>query len=57
MPETYKAFVEYQMNGVKLSATAWSAVKNMINGKLPSHKELNMSKREWDELKDMISGE
>ena len=45
------------MNGVKLSATAWSAVKNMINGKLPSHKELNMSKREWDELKDMISGE
>ena len=57
VPETYKAFVEYQMNGVKLSATAWSAVKNMINGKLPSHKELNMSKREWDELKDMISGE
>ncbi len=57
VPETYKAFVEYQMNGVKLSATAWSAVKNMINGELPSHKELNMSKREWDELKDMISGE
>ena len=57
VPETYKAFVEYQMNGVKLSATAWSAVKNMIKGELPSHKELNMSKREWNELKDMISGE
>ena len=57
VPETYKAFVEYQMNGIKLSATAWSAIKNMINGELPTHKELNMSKREWDELKDMINGE
>ena len=57
VPETYKAFIEYQMNGIKLSETAWSAIKNMISGELPTHKELNMSKREWDELKDLIDGQ
>ena len=55
VPETYKAFIEYQMQGVKLSSTSWQAVKNLINGSLPSHKEMDISKREWDELNDLIN--
>ena len=56
VPETYNAFIEYQMNGVKLSATAWNAIKSLIDGKLPTHEKLNISKREWNELKELLDG-
>ncbi|MDG1990544.1 MAG: FAD-dependent thymidylate synthase [Dehalococcoidia bacterium] len=56
VPETYNAFVEYQLNGVKLSSTAWGAIKSLVNGKLPTHEELNISKREWNELKELLDG-
>ena len=56
VPETYNAFIEYQMNGVKLSATAWNAIKSLVDGKLPTHEKLNISKREWNELKELLDG-
>ncbi len=54
VPMTYNAFVEYAMESVNLSKSALSLVKKMLNNENVSREESGMSKREWDEIQDIL---
>lgn len=50
VPHTYEAFVNHQLNAVKLSAEAKKVVKKMISGERITQPESGLSQREWKEL-------
>jgi thymidylate synthase (FAD) len=50
VPIAYKAFVQYHVGSVSLSAAALTVIKNMLSGKTVSCETSGMSKREWREL-------
>ena len=54
LPITHEAFVNYQLNGVRLSASALNAIKLMIKGDNVSQENSGMSKREWGELMGIL---
>jgi thymidylate synthase (FAD) len=50
VPLVHEAFLEHVLGGVKLSATAWSAVRRMLNGEALTEQTSGLGKREWREL-------
>ncbi|MFN7038351.1 MAG: FAD-dependent thymidylate synthase [Alphaproteobacteria bacterium] len=54
VPTVYNAFQEYMVGGAKISAKGLKIVKSMIKGENPSQAESGMSKREWDELMQIL---
>ena len=50
VPIVHKAFLQYRVGGVSLSATAVEVVKKMLEGEPVSQESSEMSKREWREL-------
>ncbi len=55
VPHTYEAFLSYRLNSVSLSAESWQVVQSMLSGKQMSREESGLSKREWDELIEMLA--
>lgn len=55
VPLTYDAFTEHRLGSVTLSATAFAAVKRMINGENVTAENSGLSKREWGELAAALS--
>jgi thymidylate synthase (FAD) len=51
VPATYKAFRDYRLDRLELSAAARQVVMAWLNGKDVSLKDSDLSRREWDELK------
>lgn len=50
VPIAHKAFMQYRVGGVGLSAAALDIVKKMLAGEDVSQEDSGMSKREWREL-------
>jgi len=50
VPLAHAAFMEYELGGVRLSATALKVVKRLIAGETIEQAESGLSKREWREL-------
>ena len=50
VPIAHKAFMQYRLGGVGLSAAALDIVKKMLAGETVSQEDSGMSKREWREL-------
>ncbi|MBT4938222.1 MAG: FAD-dependent thymidylate synthase, partial [Rhodospirillaceae bacterium] len=50
VPIAHKAFMQYRVGGVGLSAAALDIVKKMLAGEPVSQEDSGMSKREWREL-------
>lgn len=55
VPFTYEAFEEHVINGVRLSRTAWQAIKDMLDGKPVSQESTGMTKREWTEFEALLA--
>lgn len=54
VPLTYDAYVQYYQDSVNLSKNAFEVVKKLINGEQIEQKDSNLSKREWQELQDIL---
>ena len=57
VPITYQAFLDYRKNSAKLSSQMLNLLKNVINyDKFDNidHTEFGLSKREWNELKNIL---
>jgi thymidylate synthase (FAD) len=50
VPLAYKAFADYRMGGVNLSATAMECVRRMLKGETVTQEASGMSKGEWREF-------
>ncbi len=55
VPVTYDAFISYKLEGSDLSKEAIQVVRKMISGKKVKFESSKLSKREWNELMDLIS--
>ncbi|TCP41390.1 FAD-dependent thymidylate synthase [Rhodovulum marinum] len=56
VPLAYKAFADYRMGGVNLSATAMECVRRMLKGETVTQENSGMSKGEWREFEGVIGG-
>ncbi|TCO68315.1 FAD-dependent thymidylate synthase [Rhodovulum euryhalinum] len=54
VPLAYKAFADYRMGGVNLSATAMECVRRMLKGETVTQENSGMSKGEWREFEEVI---
>jgi thymidylate synthase (FAD) len=54
VPITYKAFSSYRLNSAELSKESLEIIKKLVKGKKVKRTETNLSKREWDELMNLI---
>ena len=54
VPITYKAFCSYRLNSAELSHEALEVIKKLIKGKNLKRESTSLSKREWDELNQLI---
>ena len=50
VPKAFKAFLDYQMNSIHLSAQAINCLKRKLHGEKVSFEKSDMSKREWNEF-------
>jgi thymidylate synthase (FAD) len=50
VPLVHEAFTEHVLGGVRLSATAWAAVRRMVDGETVTEETSGLGKREWREL-------
>ena len=50
VPLSHDAFAEYQLNGVRLSATALKLVRRLLAGEAVTQPESGLSPREWREV-------
>ena len=55
VPIAYEAFEEYHLNGAHISGKGLNAIKQMISGQDINSENSGMSKREWEELMDILS--
>ena len=53
MDPTYKAFLSYR-DSAELSMEAIEVIKKMITGKKVSKSKSKLSKREWNELENLL---
>jgi thymidylate synthase (FAD) len=56
VPFAYKAFADYRMGGVTLSAQAVECVRRMLKGEAVTQESSGMSAREWREFEGEIGG-
>lgn len=54
VPLTHSAFVEHQIDGVKLSSKALKVVRALLAGQQIQQTESGLSKREWSELSALL---
>jgi thymidylate synthase (FAD) len=54
VPFAYKAFADYRMGGVTLSAQALDCVKRMLKGEAVTQANSGMSAREWREFEGVL---
>ena len=54
VPITHAAFLDYRVGAAHLSSKGLKIVKSMINGTKVSYEDSGLSKREWNELMEVI---
>jgi thymidylate synthase (FAD) len=54
VPITHTAFLDYRVGAAHLSSKGLKIVKSMINGNKISYEDSGLSKREWNELMEVI---
>ena len=54
VPITHAAFLDYRVGAAHLSSKGLKIVKSMINGNKVSYENSGLSKREWNELMEVI---
>ncbi|MFM7498593.1 MAG: FAD-dependent thymidylate synthase [Candidatus Fonsibacter sp.] len=54
VPITHAAFLDYRVGAAHLSSKGLKIVKSMINGNKVSFEDSSLSKREWNELMEVI---
>jgi thymidylate synthase (FAD) len=54
VPITHAAFLDYRVGAAHLSSKGLKIVKSMINGDKISYEDSELSKREWNELMEVI---
>ena len=54
VPITHAAFLDYRVGAAHISAKGLKVIKNMLAGKNVNFEEANLSKREWNELMDVL---
>jgi thymidylate synthase (FAD) len=54
VPITHAAFLDYRVGAAHLSSKGLKIVKTMINGNKVSYEDSGLSKREWNELMEVI---
>jgi thymidylate synthase (FAD) len=54
VPITHAAFLDYRVGAAHLSSKGLKIVKTMINGNKISYEDSGLSKREWNELMEVI---
>jgi thymidylate synthase (FAD) len=54
VPITHAAFLDYRVGAAHLSSKGLKIVKSMINGAKVSYEDSGLSKREWNELMEVI---
>ncbi len=54
VPITHRAFLDYRLNAVTLSAQALAVVRKRLSGAEVSFQESGLSRREWDELEAVV---
>jgi thymidylate synthase (FAD) len=52
---THAAFLDYRVGAAHLSSKGLKIVKSMISGKKIRQEDSDLSKREWDELMNILS--
>ncbi len=57
VPDTFEAFMDYGIGGVRLSAGALDVVKRLIGGEKVTQKQTSLSTREWRELMTLLDRE
>jgi len=55
VPFAFDAFEEHRLHGTRLSRTGLGVVKRMLAGEHVTQETSGLTKREWDELKAMLS--
>ncbi|MBK1636013.1 FAD-dependent thymidylate synthase [Rhodovulum adriaticum] len=56
VPAAFKAFEDYRMGGVNLSATALDCIRRMLKGEEVTQENSGMSKGEWREFEGVLGG-
>jgi thymidylate synthase (FAD) len=54
VPITHAAFLDYRVGAAHLSSKGLKIVKSMINGNKVTYEDSGLSKREWNELMEVI---
>jgi thymidylate synthase (FAD) len=54
VPITYAAFLDYRVGAAHLSSKGLKIIKSMINGNKVGYEDSGLSKREWNELMEVI---
>ena len=54
VPITHAAFLDYRVGAAHLSSKGLKIIKSMINGNKISYEDSGLSKREWNELMEVI---
>jgi thymidylate synthase (FAD) len=54
VPITHAAFLDYRVGAAHLSSKGLKIVKLMINGNKVSYEDSGLSKREWNELMEVL---
>jgi thymidylate synthase (FAD) len=54
VPITHAAFLDYRVGAAHLSSKGLKIVKSMINGNKVSYEDSGLSKREWNELMEVL---
>lgn len=55
VPFTYEAFEEYKLYGIHISKKGLEVIRNLIKGNGVTQESSGMSKREWEELMQVIN--
>ena len=54
VPITYQAFMDYRVGAAEISSKGLKVIKSMIAGKKILQEETGLSKRDWNELMDVL---
>jgi len=54
VPITYEAFMDYRVGAAEISSKGTKVIKDLISGKKISIEQSGLSKREWNELMEVL---
>ena len=54
VPITHSAFLDYRVGAAHVSSKGLKVIKSMLSGEKPSHENSGLSKREWNELMEVL---